>query len=50
MARTSYAAKQRTYQVLATALLEEKRVGLLTEAEFTQRHKELIEDIFGKAA
>lgn len=47
MARTTYAQKQRTYQVLALALAEEKRLGLLTEAQFDLRHKEMMEEIFG---
>lgn len=40
--------KKRTYQVLGMALAEEKRLGLLTEEEFSQRHRELLEDIFGR--
>lgn len=49
MARTSYAAKKRTYQVLATALVEERRIGLITKEEFTKRHRELLADIFEEA-
>jgi len=49
MARTTYAAKLRTYQVLALALVEEKRLGLLAEAEFDARHRELTDTIFGGA-
>jgi hypothetical protein len=47
---TTDPAKLRTYQVLGTALAEEKRVGLLTEEEFTRRHRELYDDIFGEVA
>lgn len=46
MAQT-YAAKKRSYQVLAHALAEEKRLGLLSDEEFDKRHEELMRQIFG---
>lgn len=45
---TTAPAKLRVYQVQAMALAEEKRIGLLTEEEFTARHRELYDTIFSK--
>lgn len=45
---TKYASggRDRTYQVLMVALLEEKKIGLLTQEEFDRRHKEIIHSCY----
>jgi hypothetical protein len=43
-------AKLRTYQVQMVALLEEKSIGLLTDDEFSKRHKELWDLAMGDKA
>lgn len=46
MAKTeTKAAKMRTYQVLAIALVEERKLGLINEAEFTKRSGDLWEQV-----
>jgi len=40
-------SKRRTFQVLATALLEEKRIGLLTQDEFEKKLSDLYEVAYG---
>lgn len=45
----SQRVRLRTYQVAAMALLEERKLGLLTEDEFSKRHKELWEQAMGRA-
>jgi len=37
----------RTYRVLAVAILEERRVGLLSKDEFNKRHREIFELCYG---
>ena len=40
------AGRDRTYQVLVYALLEERSLGLLSQEEFDRRHKELIKTCY----
>lgn len=49
MAKTeTKAAKLRQYAVQGVALIEEKRLGLLTDDEFDRRAKQLWEQAMGK--
>lgn len=49
MAKTeTKAAKMRQYAVQGVALIEEKRLGLLTDDEFDKRARELWEMAVGK--
>ena len=47
---TTDPAKLRSYQIEGHALIEEKRIGLISEEEFTARHRELYDRLFGPKA
>lgn len=38
----------RSYRVLMHALLEEKRLKLITKEEFDKRHREIFKDCYGE--